>query len=188
MVRGDLQLAPVLAGLVTGALFVVLLAQAINPPVHFNYGHADNPAPEDRELLDRIAAKARQQEPVRTFLARYPFASSGVYQYTSSNLPLYDNKEEEDAAASEFVAVFVYGGSTITRIEYDGRRGEESNDNRPLISYHYPSLWVALDGDGNIRWIELRCGISYLGNQGGSTQKVVQGYDGVMGSLQARVC
>jgi hypothetical protein len=161
-----------------GVLFMFLLFQAANPPIPFRYGHADSPTAEDKVLLDDLAAKARQHEPVKLFLKKFPFADSGIYQY--GDLPLTDEVGNE--MGSQFRTVFVYGGSTITRIEY-----EEVKANNLLVSYHYPSLWVTVDREGSLQEIELRCGISYLGNSGGMVG-VVQGYDTVMDFLQARTC
>lgn len=154
-----------------------LLIQAANPVKSFRYGYADL-AVEERALLDGLAAKTKQYEPVKLFLKKYPFAAIGIYEY--GDLPVYDEAGNE--TGPEFRAVFVYGGSTITRIEY-----EEVKTNNLLVSYHYPSLWVTVDRDGNPQWVELRCGISHLGNSGGMVE-VLQGYDLVMDFLQARIC
>lgn len=168
---------PAAAGIAVGILFMFLLIQSVNPVKSFRYSYADLAA-EERALLDGLAAKAGQHEPVKLFLKKYPFAAIGIYEY--GDLPVYDDAGNE--IGLEFRAVFVYGGAKITRIEYD-----EVRHNNHLISYHNPSLWVTTDRDGNLQWVELRCGVSYADNPiGGVT--VFQGYDLVMDFLRANVC
>jgi hypothetical protein len=177
-VGGHSPAISVAAGLAVGILFMIIFIQSVNPVRSFRYGHADNPTAEDKALLDSLSVKARQYEPVKLFLKKYPFAESGIYQY--GDFPLYD--EEGNETGSQFRAIFVYSGSTITRIEY-----EEVRTNNLLVSYHHPSLWVIMDRDGGLQGVELRCGISYLDNSG-SMGEVIQGYDTVMDFLKARVC
>jgi len=169
---------PVIAGLAVGVTFLLVVAFAINAPLPLRYGHANAPTIEDRSKLQEMLTVARELEPVGLFLGKYPFATVEIYQYGDS--PVHD--DQGSMIGSEFRATFVFSGPTITRIEY-----QEVRVNNLLISYHNPSLWINVDGEGNLEEQSLRCGISYLGNSG-SFQNVVQEYDVVIDLLRSRVC
>lgn len=172
------MVVPLIIGLATGIAFMIVLSIAINPPFPQRYGHADDATDEDKARIASILNKSKQLEPVELFLQKYPFADVGIYQY--GNLPFYN--ENGDEIGSKFMVTFVYSGSTISRIEY-----EEVRFNNLLVSYHYPSLWVTVDEQGNLEEVSLRCGIKYPGNSvGGATS--VRDYDVVVGLLNAKVC
>lgn len=170
--------APVITGLVVGVTFLLIVGFAINAPLPLRYGHANTPTDEDRGKLLEMLNLSRQLEPVSLFLGKYPFATIQIYQY--GNSPVYD--EQDTRTGSEFRATFVFSGPRITRIEY-----QEVSVNNLLISYHHPSLWVTVDGEGNLEDQSLRCGISYLDNSG-SFQSVVNEYDVVIDFLRSKVC
>lgn len=172
------MVVPLIIGLAAGIAFIIVLSLAINPPFPQRYGHADNATNEDRSRIASILEKSKQLEPVKLFLQKYPFADVWIYQY--GNLPVYGENGYE--IGSEFLVTFVYSGSTISRIEY-----EEVGVNNLLVSYHYPSLWVMVDEQGNLEEVSLRCGIKYQGNSGGGVTSV-QDYDVVVGLLNAKIC
>ena len=165
----DGPIIAIIAGLIVGIGFIALLFYSLNP--RFSYFLTDVSS-EERTIMN----KARQQDAVQLFLAKYPFAQEGVLN--RDPIVTYDDQGNGNSSKPA-ITVGYYASSPKTIVTY-----EDLKLNNLLVRYEYPSLWVVMDLDGNVQNIMLRCGISYLGNPSGMGS-MVSGKDVIMRFLHA---
>ncbi|HKU48351.1 MAG TPA: hypothetical protein VJP79_00250 [Nitrososphaera sp.] len=120
-------------------------------PVRF--GHADSPTDEDRVLLIELLQKEELTDLVHLLRAKYPpLGSAAIYQYGD--------------VKSDWRATIVYASGPKSHLDYPGLPANTyfGYVSGSLISSHAPSIWLTFNRSSDIRKIELRCLVTYLGS------------------------